>query len=233
MDNGWVKLHRQMFSNKLWLSEKFTKAQAWVDLFANANHEDGSFWIRGIEVKIKRGQIGWSELTMTERWHWSKNRVRRFLKWLETEQQIEQQKYLYITTIITIINYNKYQETEQQTIQQKDSKRYINKNVKNDKNVKNREIVEQAPPPSHVNNDFFQRGEEYQKIRKILLEKIPESVVDRELDKFVLYWTEPNKSGTKVRWQQQQTFEIKRRVKTWLLNMKERSINNKYQVGTA
>jgi hypothetical protein len=63
--------------------------------------------------------------------------VRRFLKLLETEQQIIQQKDRYITTIITIINYDNYQDdnkTIQQTIQQKDSRRYINKKENNDNN---------------------------------------------------------------------------------------------------
>jgi len=136
-NNGWVKLHRQMFDNKLWLSEPFTKAQAWIDLFANANHEAKSFWVRGNEVKLERGQIGWSELTMVSRWCWSKNKVRRFLTWLETEHQIVQQKSQ-LTTVITILNYDTYQsdkETEQQTIHQKDTRRYTNKNDKNDKKV--------------------------------------------------------------------------------------------------
>lgn len=132
MDNGWVKLHRQLFDNPIWLAEKFTKGQAWVDLFSNANHKDGSFWVRGNEVKLKRGQIGWSEITMAKRWRWSRNKVRRFLKWLETEQQIEQQKTT-ITSIITILNYDRYQTFEQKTEQQKDSRRNTNNNVKNDK----------------------------------------------------------------------------------------------------
>jgi hypothetical protein len=117
MDNGWVLLHRKLFENKLWTAEPFTKGQAWIDIFANANHQDGSFWVRGNEVMVKRGQIGWSELTMCKRWGWSKNKTRRFLKWLETEQQIKQQK-TFITTIITVLNFEKYQKT----IQQKDSR---------------------------------------------------------------------------------------------------------------
>jgi hypothetical protein len=132
VNNGWVRLHRKIFENKLWFSEPFTKAQAWIDIFAGANHTDGSFWVRGIEVTVKRGQLAWSELTMAQRWGWSKNKVRRFLKWLETEQQIAQQK-TYITTLITVKNYDQYQETIQQTEQQKDSRRHTNKNVKNDK----------------------------------------------------------------------------------------------------
>ena len=108
-NKGWVRLHRQIENNGLWFLESFTKAQAWIDLFLNANHKDGIIQIRGNVIKIKRGQIGWSEITMVERWKWSKNKVRRFLKILETEQQIKQQKDRYITTIITILNYEKYQ----------------------------------------------------------------------------------------------------------------------------
>jgi len=136
--NGWVRLHRKIEDNRLYFLEPFTKVQAWIDLFLNANHSDGLIDIRGNIISIKRGQIGWSELTMCKRWKWGKNRVRRFLKLLETEQQIVQQKDRFITTIITIINYDKFQEddrTIQQTIQQTDSRRYINKNDKNDKNI--------------------------------------------------------------------------------------------------
>lgn len=135
---GWVKLHRGIEENDLWLLETFTKGQAWVDLFLNANHKDGIMNVRGNIVPIKRGQIGWSELTMAKRWTWSKNRVRRFLKLLETKQQIKQEKLYKITTIITILNYNEYQsDTTDDTTerQQKDNRRYTNKNVKNVKNT--------------------------------------------------------------------------------------------------
>jgi|TARA_Y100000034_G_C6884891_1_gene406119 hypothetical protein len=186
-NQGWVRLHRKIEDNFLYFLEPFTKAQAWIDLFLNANHKDGYIQIRGNVIPIKRGQIGWSELTMVKRWTWSKNKVRRFLKLLETEQQIlinsskknglnkprkksktpnngltKPQKQLsaeissktpqndttddtttsrFITTIITIIEYEKYQnDTPDDTAerQQKDSRRHINKNVKKDKNVKNK-----------------------------------------------------------------------------------------------
>jgi len=137
--NGWIKLHRQIASNGLWNSEPFTKGQAWIDLLLFANHKDNSFWIRGVEIPVKRGQLGWSEVTMAQRWTWSRNKVRRFLKLLETKQQIEQQKLAKLTTIITIVNYEQYQgETTDDTTerQQKDNRRYTNKNVKNVKNDK-------------------------------------------------------------------------------------------------
>ena len=137
---GWVRLHRQIEDNFLYFLQPFTKAQAWIDLFLNANHKDGYIEIRGNVITIKRGQIGWSELTMVVRWKWSKNKVRRFLKLLETEQQIKQQKMAKITTIITILNYDEYQNdttddtTERlQTIQQTIHKQEC-KELKNDNN---------------------------------------------------------------------------------------------------
>jgi|GEM_PF-2126967 len=147
-DKGWVLIHRKICENKFWLSESFTKGQAWVDLFLNANHTDGSFWVRGNEVKLKRGQIGWSELTMSKRWGWSKNKTRRFLKALETEQQIEQQK-TFITTIITILKYADYQDMSIK----RNSRRYSRKtaddtqtknvtNVTNDKEDNSKELVQ-------------------------------------------------------------------------------------------
>lgn len=150
-NRGWVRLHRSIDENFLWFSEPFTKAQAWVDLFMNANHKDNKICIRGNFIDIKRGQIGWSEITMTKRWRWSKNKVRRFLKLLETEQQIEQQKFAKLTTIITINNYESYQsDTTDDTTEglQKDYRRYTNKNDKNVKNDNNDKKESRFAPPS-------------------------------------------------------------------------------------
>jgi hypothetical protein len=39
-----------------------------------------------------------------------------------------------------------------------------------------------------------------------------------EIQKFVSYWTEPNKSKTKIRWELERTWDIKRRLGTWMRN---------------
>jgi DNA-binding MarR family transcriptional regulator len=43
-----------------------------------------------------------------------------------------------------------------------------------------------------------------------------------EMRKFYSYWTEPNKSGTKVKWELERTFDVKRRLYTWLSRAAER-----------
>lgn len=106
--SDWIKLHRSLNDNPLWLLEPFTKAQAWVDLCLNANWKKGSFSVRGNIVDIERGQLGWSELTMAGRWKWSREKVRRYLSYLEKSGNIRQQK-THITSIVTICNYETYQ----------------------------------------------------------------------------------------------------------------------------
>ena len=49
---------------------------------------------------------------------------------------------------------------------------------------------------------------------------VPDNVIIPEVKKFVSYWTEPNQSGTKVRWELQRTFDVKRRLTNWFSNMR-------------
>jgi len=141
---GYVRVWRKIQNNPLWLLEPFTKGQAWVDLIMLANHKAGNINIRGNIIEIKRGQLGWSEDKLGERWKWSRGKVKRYINYLKTIHQIEQQKS-YVISLITILNYNLYQSdsTENdtsdsttdghQTVQQTDTNNNGN-NVKNDNN---------------------------------------------------------------------------------------------------
>lgn len=108
---GWFKTDRSLFDHEFWLAEPFTKAQAWIDLYGNARHTPGSFEVRGQEVPLERGQLGWSELTMSKRWKWSRGKVRRYLGTLTRKQMIVQQTSI-LTTVITICNYERFQYHE-------------------------------------------------------------------------------------------------------------------------
>ena len=139
-NNGWIKLHRNIEKWPLYFVEPFTKAHAWIDMLLLANHATKTIDIRGNIIEIKRGQIGWSEQKLADRWLWSRMKVRRYLTWLETRQQTIQQKSA-VLSLITICNYEKYQQNDttddttekQQTIQQTST----NKKEKNENNEKN------------------------------------------------------------------------------------------------
>ena len=126
--DGWIKLHRKISNNGLWTCEPFTRGQAWVDLLLLASHTSNYFYIRGIKIILERGQLAWSETKLADRWKWSRSKLRKFLKELEKEQQIEQQKNNVIQ-VITIINYNEYQLKEQQIKQQKDSRKTAERHI--------------------------------------------------------------------------------------------------------
>ena len=143
MHNGYLKLYRKIASNPLWTKKPFSDGQAWVDMLLIANHKPGVIDKRGNRVKVERGQVGYSVLGLADRWGWSRGKVDRFLKYLENEQQIEQQKSS-VTTLITILNYEEYNGNGQQDEQQTDNRRTadeqqtdINKNEKKGKNEKN------------------------------------------------------------------------------------------------
>lgn len=145
-NEGWISLHRKIQDNDNYFDEPFCRNMAWVDMLLLANHDKKSFRVRGIKVLIMRGQIGYTSEKLALRWKWSRGKVLRFLKGLENDGQIVQQKNN-ITTLITITNYNKYQynnttkdtanstrndTTErQQIVQQTD----INNNDNNDNNI--------------------------------------------------------------------------------------------------
>ena len=112
MERGYVKIPRSILNNQLWDTEPFSKSQAWIDLLLNARLKTGKLAVNGCIINIDRGQIGWPEITMSKRWSWSRNKVRRFLKMLDGEGSIVQQKGNK-TTIITICNYDDYAADEE------------------------------------------------------------------------------------------------------------------------
>lgn len=128
----------------MWTEEPFTRGQAWVDLLLLANHRSTYIRKRGIKVLLNRGDVGHSQVSLSDRWKWSRGKVKRFLNELENDQMIVQQNNN-VTVCISIVNYDKYQndDTTDDTPNehQTSSKRAANgtgtRMIKNDKNVKN------------------------------------------------------------------------------------------------
>jgi len=53
---------------------------------------------------------------------------------------------------------------------------------------------------------------------RLWAEKKQIKISKQDIAEFVLYWTEPNKSGKKERWETEKTFDVKRRLLKWLDN---------------
>lgn len=175
--NGWIKLHRKLLGTDLWLKEPFTKGQAWVDLIGLANHEPGFIRVRGNRIEVRRGQVGWSQERLAERWKWSRKKVSNFLRELASDYQVEviaggkpsnesvsqnnpenqptrpgqkNGRRNNLSSIITIVNYELYQKREQQRDPQKNGRRPAEERQKNadKKEKKNGKEKKLFVPPS-------------------------------------------------------------------------------------
>lgn len=117
MNKGWICLNRSLMDSPIYFAEKFTRTQAWIDILLLANYEDGVIYVRGNRVEIHRGQVARSKENLADRWSWSRGKVIAYLNELQKEGMIEQQKSN-VMSLISVVNYDKYQIIEQQNEQQ-------------------------------------------------------------------------------------------------------------------
>ena len=160
---NYFYVNRSLMDSDMWLSEPFTRAQAWIDLIGLARHTAGYTRIKGVRIDLQRGQLCWAKLTLSKRWKWSRGKVDRFLAELQADGMIEQHTSTK-TTIIHVVNYDLYQSggtTVGTTGESADGQRTGNgratdgqlartkKNVKKEDNGKN-----VNPPPPIAESEF-------------------------------------------------------------------------------
>jgi hypothetical protein len=85
--------------------------EAWIDLLLMANHKDTRLQHGSEVIQVKRGEIITSEVKLMDRWKWSKEKTRRFLSLLASDEMIEK-KSDRRKTIITIVNYCNFQQLQ-------------------------------------------------------------------------------------------------------------------------
>jgi hypothetical protein len=107
----YFKTYRRLLRSELWLSERFTKGQAWVDLIGLATYKPRDVTIHGHVIHLERGQLCWSIKSLAKRWKWNKRTAEKFIR-CTADCTAEKSN---ITTVITIRNYSKYQDSAPQT----------------------------------------------------------------------------------------------------------------------
>lgn len=106
MDDGWIRIHRQIQSHWIWKDP--IKFQWWMDILMTVNFVDAKTNI-GFELfECKRGQSVKSLQTWAERWKTSKDTARNFLRLLEKDGMIVHEN-IGKSTRITVCNYDNYQ----------------------------------------------------------------------------------------------------------------------------
>jgi len=139
--SGWIKIHRQLKEKAYYKDSEFI--HLWLHLLLCANHANGEY-LNGYEIiKLKKGQFVTGRKKLSLETGISESKIERILKVFESEQQIEQQTNSR-SRVISILLWDKYQQTEQQV----DSKWTANEqqvdtnnNDKNNKNDKNKNTI--------------------------------------------------------------------------------------------
>lgn len=103
----FIPLSRGIQEHWVWLEKPFSKGQAWVDLLLTANYSDKKQLLRGQMVTCKRGDVNLSMLELSNRWGWTRGKVKRFLEMLEADGMVTVKATTHRTTI-SIENYDIY-----------------------------------------------------------------------------------------------------------------------------
>lgn len=198
--------------------------QLFLTLLLMANYEESEFVFDGKPQKLERGQLITGRNKLAQLTGIKAGSIHRHLKTLENFE-ILSIKSSSKFSLITIVKYDDYQDYKKilsskvshtrATREQHVSNTRAQSNTVNTNNtLLKREDTE--PTPKEKTVKFFTEAEtQDQVIRKLGERGIPEQLAKAEVGKFVSYWTELNSTGTKQRWQMQETFEINKRLLTW------------------
>lgn len=211
--HGWIKLHRQILDWEWWDEPDTFRVFLW--LLLSANYED-KMW-RGILVK--RGQILTSLKKISESTGISQKKVRIILGKLEGKETANKSTNKY--RLITIINYEKYQQLDddgadkgQAGGQTKGRQRATTKEIKKEKNKE--DILGDVPPPPKPKAKKATRIPEGWYLEQELGEwaegkGLTMAEIKLEAEKFKNYWSAASgQKATKLDWDAT--------WRTWILN---------------
>lgn len=119
--NGWIKLHRKLLENPVVMKDADHLA-VWVYLLLEATHEDYPTLWGGKKIILKPGQVIKGRLQIARDLNINESKVKRIINLLKSDQQIDQQSRRY-GSLITILNWDKYQERDQQNDQRATNER--------------------------------------------------------------------------------------------------------------
>jgi|9_EtaG_2_1085328.scaffolds.fasta_scaffold04496_6 DNA replication protein DnaD len=155
MSDGWITLHRKLKGSSFYKDSQ--AVHLWVHLLISANHKECEI-IRGNKVyKIKRGELLTGRKLLSSETGINESKLQRLLKVFEKCHMIEQQT-TNVNRLISVINYDQYQTSEQQTNSKRTASEQqvnTNNNVNNDNNVNNNKNKQKIILPDFVDPELW------------------------------------------------------------------------------
>ena len=153
---GWFKFYRQIFDNPICTkdSEYFF---VWCYILTEVKYEEERALFKNEEIVLKKGQLLTTTKEIASRLNICESKVNRILKKLEIEKQIEKQTSNK-NTLITVLNWDKYQSDEKQNEEQVKNKwktneeQMTNERQTSEEQVKNK--WKTSGEPSYYNKEL-------------------------------------------------------------------------------
>ena len=220
---GYIKLHRGILESSIFASQIGLKIWIWILLKANYTEKFVPIKIGKGEsiLKVERGSFVFGRFKAEEELNIDGSTVYKWLKKLESEQMITINSNSHYS-IVTVCKYDSYQTVD------------IDK-VATTKQPRNNHVtaIEQPRNTTNKEKNTEEEKEYYKDAAKAATQKRVEDFkkslypfvgkYDKETVKhFFDYWSELNKTQTKMLWELKPTFEISKRLATWERN------NNKF-----
>ena len=111
MNNGWICLHRKLLEHPLFKDSQFI--HVWLHLLLNATHKPMKAWFKGKSITLNPGQLITGRFSISKVTGVHSSKVQRVLKVLKIDHQIEQQAGN-VSSLITIVNWDKHQKIDHQ-----------------------------------------------------------------------------------------------------------------------
>lgn len=146
MDKGWVKVHRKLLDNPV-VCKDADHIAVWMFMLLSATHTPQQVLFGGDVTTLKPGQFISGRNAISKAVKVEENKVNRIIKFFKKQQLIEQQASTK-NSLFTILNWNEYQESEQQNEQQVNSKCTTGEHKQECKNGRMKEYGEGDKPKS-------------------------------------------------------------------------------------
>lgn len=189
MNKGFLKLSRNYFNNPLWKEDRiFSRSEAWLDLIASALIDDLKVFVKGQDIEVQRGEVAASRRYLEKRWSWGSTKVKNYLTYLAKNGMITT-KQTNGQTIIKLVKYEDYNSSQP-------TKQTTGK------------------PPANQSKELKERKE----IFKEQVFKYNGAYEFQMLCEFFDYWAEHKKTGKKMKFEFQRTWDLSLRLKKWKKN---------------
>lgn len=106
MDDGWIRIDKELFEIGGWNDNRFDRFHAWIDILLLVSPVSRNLRIRGINIRLSPGDVAISLRDLAMRWTWSVNTVRSYLREMELKCKISVRK----SNVISIIHVNEWQK---------------------------------------------------------------------------------------------------------------------------